>query len=41
MKMNQTIKVSKQVKANLDKLKVIPEETYNGVIERLIKEVRK
>lgn len=37
MSMNLTIKVSKKVKKDLDKLKIIPEETYNGVIERLIK----
>jgi hypothetical protein len=36
MKDITTIKLIKEVKSELDELKIIPEETYNGVIVRLI-----
>jgi len=37
MKEGSTIWVSKKIKTELDNLKVIPEEPYNKVVERLVK----
>jgi predicted CopG family antitoxin len=33
---NTTIQISRDVKADLDELKLVKEETYNSVIKRLI-----
>jgi predicted CopG family antitoxin len=33
---NTTIQISREVKADLDELKLVKEETYNSVIKRLI-----
>lgn len=34
----ESIKIQKSAKKDLDRLKLVPCETYNSVIERLIKE---
>ena len=35
--MNTTISIEEEIKKELDKLKIIPRETYNDVIKRLLK----
>jgi adenylate kinase family enzyme len=38
--MAKIVKVSEEVKALLDKLKIIPDETYNHVIERALRKLK-